>query len=96
MAEAIFVVYAHIAKIANIVNVNIEFNMDQMTQTVIQEKGGDVVVQEPREVGSERQKGSDQQREVNTEYQPVCQPNTLCSFLVLLAYLVFVISSTPG
>ena len=27
--------------------------------------------QEPREVGRGRQKGSDQQREVNTEYQPV-------------------------
>ena len=64
MAEAIFVVYAHIAKIANIVNVNIEFNMDQMTQRTRRK-------QEPREVGSERQKGSDQQREVNTEYQPV-------------------------
>ena len=44
-----------------------------MTQTVIQEKEGDRrgSKEEPREVGRGCEKGSDQQREVNTEYQPV-------------------------
>ena len=45
----------------------------KMTQTVIQEKEGDRrgSAEEPKEVGRGCEKGSEQQREVNTEYQPV-------------------------